>query len=65
MKDTSRKLTRRMEDVPQDPELTGSLPDEKAETPAAEQGKAAEEPAMDVQQADEAAEDGKDRKTES
>ena len=54
-----------MEDVPQDPELTGSLPDEKAETPAAEQGKAAEEPAMDVQQADEAAEDGKDRKTES
>lgn len=132
VKDTSRKLTRRMEDVPQDPELTGSLQEEQAETgtdaearpadaaPAqqaadteapAEQAAAAEAPAeqaadagipaqmadagpfgqevkqqteaetveaspaeqeqaadasaMNVKQADEAAEDGKDRKTES
>ena len=132
VKDTSRKLTRRMEDVPQDPELTGSLQEEQAETgtdaearpadaaPAqqaadteapAEQAAAAEAPAeqaadagipaqmadagpfgqevkqqteaetveaspaeqeqaadasaMNVKQADEAVEDGKDRKTES
>ena len=132
VKDTSRKLTRRMEDVPQDPELTGSLKEEQVETgtdaearpadaaPAqqaadteapAEQAAAAEAPAeqaadagipaqmadagpfgqevkqqteaetveaspaeqeqaadasaMNVKQADEAVEDGKDRKTES
>jgi hypothetical protein len=80
VKDTSRKLTRRMEDVPQDPELTGNLQAdaepsgqelkqqaeaETVEVPAAEQEKAAEASAEDVKQADEAAEDGKDRKTES
>ena len=32
VKDTSRKLTRRMEDVPQDPELTGNLQAEQTET---------------------------------
>ena len=31
-RDTSRKLTRRMEDVPQDPELTGNLQAEQTET---------------------------------
>lgn len=34
VKDTSRKLTRRMEDVPQDPELTGNLQSEQTETGA-------------------------------